>query len=638
MREKEKAAAERKAAHEKQTAELVNVIREHLSHIEETRMNGDKHRIAVLGRTRSALVPVAEALRAASIPYSAVELEELKERPEVQDALALARALLNVQDRVAWLGVLRAPWCGLSLEDLHTLASAGEAELLKRPVPDLLVERQALLSEEGQRAVGRVLRAADAAQSLRFAQPAASPGTWIEQVWLRLGGAQCVDASGRANLDLFWRALDGLPEGEPDLLGPALDAALEKLTALPDPASDLERGVQLMTIHKSKGLEFEAVLVPDLQAGAGRGGAKLLSWLERGLAEPDDSGEPTEFLVAPLPSKGEDRGKAKRWVDRVYRDRERQEMRRILYVAATRAREELHLFARPAYKIEQDGSRALAEPRESLLATAWPAFEAEVRERFEVWSTRAQEPATIESIAAAGADALRVMPAPERGTLLRRLPADFLIAQGASATASIDTAILGRGQLYERHEGGVLSRALGTAVHALFEELAQLLANNGWDQARAGLAQFEPRLAAHVRAVGVERAEAGRIAAKAIELALAASRDPAGQWILSPHVDAASEIRWAGVVTGSLRTVQVDRVFRAGAEPQAQGGDVWWVIDYKTAHEENADSAALSQMRKIFAPQVELYAQVLRNLHGPDTVVYVGLYYPRMLKFDWWEA
>ena len=39
-----------------------------------------------------------------------------------------------------------------------------------------------------------------------------------------------------------------------------------------------------MTIHKSKGLEFEVVIVPELQARIGRGRLKMLSWLERGLA------------------------------------------------------------------------------------------------------------------------------------------------------------------------------------------------------------------------------------------------------------------------------------------------------------------------------------------------------------------
>jgi ATP-dependent helicase/nuclease subunit A len=45
----------------------------------------------------------------------------------------------------------------------------------------------------------------------------------------------------------------------------------------------------------------------------------------------------------------------------------------------------------------------------------------------------------------------------------------------------------------------------------------------------------------------------------------------------------------------------------------------------------------LPELRKIFAPQLEAYAEVLRNLHGKDSLIRAGLYYPRMLLFDWWE-
>jgi ATP-dependent exoDNAse (exonuclease V) beta subunit len=153
--------------------------------------------------------------------------------------------------------------------------------------------------------------------------------------------------------------------------------------------------------------------------------------MERGLKPSEESdssddansGEITEFLVAPLQSKGEDAGKSKAWVDRMYREREAQETRRILYVAATRAREELHLFARPAYKVESNGDFILVDPPASLLSTAWPAFEDEVRARFEEWKlTResskvvtgpgAASQADIDSIAAVGEGNLFVLPRP----------------------------------------------------------------------------------------------------------------------------------------------------------------------------------------------------------------------------------
>jgi ATP-dependent exoDNAse (exonuclease V) beta subunit len=651
------AAAQKEAVRVAQTNEIVALIRSHLDRMEAARLaraNGEdaKYRVAVLGRARSALAPIAQALRDAGIPFRALDLEKLQDRPEVLDALALARALLNPQDRVAWLGVLRAPWCGLALCDLHLLASADDPALRDRPVPDLLAERLSLLSPEGARAAARVLDALASVPALRASQPTASVGTWLQQVWLRLGGAACVDATARANLDLLWSCLDHLPGGEQDLLGPGLTAALDKLTAQPDPAASAECGVQLMTIHKSKGLEFEVVIVPELQARGGNGGRKMLSWLERGLAHPGESGEITEFLIAPLPTKGADRGKAKEWVDGVYRQRESQEDRRILYVAATRAREELHFFARPACKADSSGELTLAEPTSSLLATAWPALEEEVRARFEQWKagrTAAQvgEEDVVESIAAVGQSNLLVMPGSVKPTLLRRLPLDYqpvasvLVSESRESIPGAPGPDFGTGDssnLYSRHQGGLLSRVLGTAVHALLEELARLRTTLDWDATRAALQQFEPRIAAQVRAAGVDPAQAAAIAAKAMSQALNASRDPNGQWILSPHPQAQSEARWAGVVAGGLRTVQVDRVFRAGLDPLSEGEQVWWIVDYKTAHADNlAPAAALPELRRIFAPQLMTYAQVLRNLHGQDAVIRAGLYYPRMLLLDWWE-
>jgi ATP-dependent helicase/nuclease subunit A len=633
-RRKKEAGEQRAAAHEKQTAEMVDLIRNLMERVETARARGEKFRIAVLGRTYNALEPVAKALREAAIPFRAVDLEKLRDRPEVLDALALARALFSREDRLAWLGVLRAPWCGLSLADLHTLTSADDPALLRRAVPELLAQRMGWLSTEGQKAARRVMQTLAGAAAMRAAKPGASLGTWLEQVWLRLGGAACVDANGRANLDLLWRSLDQLESGEPDLLGRGLDAVLDKLTAQPDPRASGDYGVQLMSIHKSKGLEFEVVIVPDLQARCGRGERGLLSWLERGLETEDDSDDITEFLVAPLQSKGGERGKCKAWVDRVRRARESQETRRILYVAATRAREEVHLFARPEFKLENDGSYTLCDPRDSLLATAWPALGAEIRRSFEAWA-KAPEDFEIGALAA-GEDNVIVMPRPPKPARVRRLPADFDGEATEPALAGGDAEITGLSgaQLYQRHVGGAHSRGLGNAVHALLEELARLCTAHEWGAACAHLAELGPRITAQMRSSGLDQQEAQKIAAQALEIALQASHHGDGQWILSPHADAASETRWAGVIQGKLHEVRVDRVFRAGKTPQAGGEDCWWIIDYKTAHEGGND---LLKLRALFAPQLELYANVLRNLHGRDVAIRAGLYYPRMLALDWWE-
>ncbi len=635
----------REAALTAQVADIVTLIRSHQDRMEEARGSGRKYRIAVLGRTRKALAPVAEALRNAAIPFRAVELEQLKDRPEVLDALALGRALLNPEDRIAWLGVLRAPWCGLALSDLYLLAAAENADSHAAPIPRLLEERIDMLSEQGRRAVRRMVQALESLPGIRAGLPTAAFGTWLQQMWINLGGDRCVDSVARANLDLLWSCLDGLPGGAQDLLGPALDSALERLTALPDPAASTECGVQLMTIHKSKGLEFEVVIVPEMQASGGRTRGRLLSWLERGLATPEDSGAITEFLVAPLQAKGADRGKAKEWVDSVYRERERQEMRRIFYVAATRAREELHYFARLAYKDVQ-GTPALVQPKDSLLATAWPALRDEAQARFDAWKTaketaKQDEDFLIEAIAASGESNLLVMPSSIVPTRLRRLPDDLELSasgQGGIAASAPAASGIGDSRLYQRHEGGLGSRVLGTAVHRLLETASRISTAHDWSDVHAALAKMQPRIAAQVRAAGLHAQQADLLAKEAIEVVRRAIETPYGQWIIAPHADASSETAWTGIVAGALRTVRVDRVFRAGIEPHSEGDNVWWIIDYKTAHEDGLDPAhALSGLHAIFAPQLETYAAVLRSLH-PGARIHAGLYYPRMSQFDWWQV
>ena len=132
--------AERDRTRESQTNEIVALIAGCKEKMEVARVRKGKYRIAVLGRANKHLAPIAHALRQAGIRFRAVGLEELADRPEVLDVLALGRALLNPYDRVSWLGVLRAPWCGLALDTLHLLVSADDPELMDRTVPELLAE------------------------------------------------------------------------------------------------------------------------------------------------------------------------------------------------------------------------------------------------------------------------------------------------------------------------------------------------------------------------------------------------------------------------------------------------------------------------------------------------------------------
>ena len=83
--------------------------------------------IAVLVRSRTHLPQLVEAFHAAGIDFRAVKTDRLSDRPLVRDLEALRSALTDLADRTAWLAVLRAPWCGLSLADLLELCRGDEA-------------------------------------------------------------------------------------------------------------------------------------------------------------------------------------------------------------------------------------------------------------------------------------------------------------------------------------------------------------------------------------------------------------------------------------------------------------------------------------------------------------------------------
>ena len=77
--------------------------------------------IGILGRNRNHLVAIARTLRQHEIHFQAIELEPLSRRPAVQDLMSLTCGLVQTGDRITWLSILRAPWCGLTLEDISIL-------------------------------------------------------------------------------------------------------------------------------------------------------------------------------------------------------------------------------------------------------------------------------------------------------------------------------------------------------------------------------------------------------------------------------------------------------------------------------------------------------------------------------------
>ena len=272
--------------------------------------------MAVLVRSRSHLASIVaefnEAGGEARIPFRAVETEALGERQEILDLLALTRALLHPADRVAWFAVLHAPWCGLSLADLHQLAGADDATLAQRTLPNLLHERGHLLSEDAEPRLARIWPILTAATSQRGRLPLAQ---WVERTWRSLGGDAYLDAPEKANALRFFRLLDELETGGERIDLAILNERIRKLYA--EPAIH-NNAVDLMTIHGAKGLEWDVVIVPALEKRAAPDMSKFLEWME--IDSPDESA--ASIILAPIKGKGEASKALNEWISSVHATRE----------------------------------------------------------------------------------------------------------------------------------------------------------------------------------------------------------------------------------------------------------------------------------------------------------------------------
>ena len=521
---------------------------------------------AILVRKRDALADIVPALKAAGIRFRAIEIEHLGEKQVVQDLYALTRALSHLADRIAWLSILRAPWLGLSLNDLNQIASPDR----KATIWELIQENDKL---ERFRAVLAPAIANRARGSLRDR---------VEGVWLALGGPACVEsATDLEDAEIYLDALEDLEHaGELEDLA-ALDEALHKLYALPD-LEATDDDLQIMTIHKAKGLEFGTVIVPGLDKGPGRSDNPLFLWRER----------PDGLLLAPMRETGGDEDLAYRFLKNLDIESEDLEAARLLYVAATRAEDRLHLLA--CIKCTDSGELKAPPPR-SLLARAWPVAEAHyarmVPEQLAMDFMHAPR-APITTLTRLALDPATILPPPP-----------------------VRWSALPEGRDQEPIEfswAGETARHVGTVVHRWLQRIAEDELR-GWDIKR--VQSLRPRFTRELSRRGVPSSDAKQ-AADIVATALTnAVTDERGRWLLGPHLEARNEYRLRARAHGQTRTYVIDRLFRGK-------DNVEWVVDYKTSRHEGADiEAFLDRERERYAPQIKVYGELRKGSRQ-------GLFFP----------
>lgn len=574
--------------------------------IEKTRQQYPNDTIAILVRGRTHLASIVASLNEAGLKYRAVEIEGLSSRPVIQDLLALLKAMTQLSDTVAWLGVLRAPWCGLELNDLLKITQFDKNKI----IPELLNDKLCLeqLSENGRLRLNRINQVFELSLAMYHTK---NLREWLEGLWIMLGGPACLDdVTDLEDAEIFFQQLEMLDKEPIYKMQSELIKSISKIFALPDMNAD--ESLQIMTIHKSKGLEFDTVILPGLGYRPANNDSDLIKWQER-PREPDGS----DLLMAPIKQTGTEANAKYQLLCDIEKQKEAYENGRLLYVATTRARKSLHIMGHVSSKM----SSAAPEPGKpvsaSLLHSLWPAIKGQYQQQFKLFL---QDVASDQSTASDAESDI------DNNKQIKRLSADWQLPEAPDSCERYGDLYMTEEELLEFDWAGETARLIGTAIHEVFHEIIRSAIDF---KTNSNMAIIIDRARYSLLNAGMSYNQIETALAK-VNMALKNTiNDPKGLWILSTqHVEHASEYPLSGMDGNRIKHAVMDRTI-------VDENNARWIIDYKTGTTAGDKEVFMDREQQRYQQQLNTYATIFRHIDSRP--IKLALYFPMFKGWREWE-
>ena len=319
-----------------------------LNLIKDTRKSNPDASIAVLTRSKAHLNELITLInkKDSSIPIDAIEMSKILSNQTFQDILCLTKALFDFSDRTNWIAALKSPWCGLSINDLVLLFEKDHKSLVWELINNIdNTSRLDKNSARRLRSFVEVIR-----ENIQY-RGRISHRYFVEGIWRQLNGEESmVDSNDIQNIDLFLELLEEASE--------ILSIDFIKLERLIEnkfisKTSIQKNSIKFLTIQKSKGLEFDHVIIPNLNKRTRNEESDLVLYDKSTLS---------------IKNPGSDKNLHSY---HAYKERKRldNEKIRLLYVAMTRAKNKCYLIG----TVKKEGDLVIPNSG-TFMNILWPFF------------------------------------------------------------------------------------------------------------------------------------------------------------------------------------------------------------------------------------------------------------------------
>ena len=319
-----------------------------LNLIKDTRKSNPDASIAVLTRSKAHLNELITLInkKDTSIPIDAIEMSKILSNQTFQDILCLTKALFDFSDRTNWIAALKSPWCGLSINDLVLLFEKDHKSLVWELINNIdNTSRLDKNSARRLRSFVEVIR-----ENIQY-RGRISHRYFVEGIWRQLNGEESmVDSNDIQNIDLFLELLEEASE--------ILSIDFIKLERLIEnkfisKTSIQKNSIKFLTIQRSKGLEFDHVIIPNLNKRTRNEESDLVLYDKSTLS---------------IKNPGNDKNLHSY---HAYKERKRldNEKIRLLYVAMTRAKNKCYLIG----TVKKEGDLVIPNSG-TFMNILWPFF------------------------------------------------------------------------------------------------------------------------------------------------------------------------------------------------------------------------------------------------------------------------